>query len=359
MKVVISGGGTGGHLSPALALGEELKRMRPDAEFLFIGTKAGLDEQFLSRSGFRYELLDVGGVRGHGPRHAMASLGKMAAAIFKARALLKAQQPSLVVGVGGYASMPAAVAALTLGIPLVLMEQNTRPGLTNRVLARFARRICVAFEDSLPLLPQAKVQVTGNPVRFTPVHNSGPHPEIFSILVLGGSSGAHRLNLGALSAFKILNKDVIKLEIVHQTGADDEGLVRSGYQQAGVEARVIPFIYDMASAFAQADVVVTRAGAMTVSEIALAGRPAIFVPYPFHRDHQQDYNARTLERLGGALIISDDEALANNLAHAIRDLSGDRPRLQAMAQRTLNAAKPNAAATIARTCLEIVAAEVA
>jgi len=359
MKVVISGGGTGGHLSPALALGEELKRMRPDAEFLFVGTKTGLDEQFLSRSGFRYVLLDVGGVRGHGARDAIVSLGKMAAAIFKARALLKDHKPALVVGVGGYASMPAAVAALTLRIPLVLMEQNTRPGLTNRVLARFARRICVAFEDSLPLLPQAKVEVTGNPVRFTPVHNSGQHLEIFSILVLGGSSGAHRVNLGALSAFRILNKDVIKLEIVHQTGADDEVLVRSGYQQAGIEARVIPFIFDMASAFAQADVVVTRAGAMTVSEIALAGRPAIFVPYPFHRDHQQEYNARTLERLGGALIVADDETLAENLAHAIRDLAADRQRLQAMAQRTLKAAKPNAAATIARTCLEIVAAEAA
>ncbi len=359
MKVVISGGGTGGHLSPALALGEELKRMRPEAELLFIGTQAGLDQQFLSRSGFRYELLDVGGVRGRGPREALVSLRKMLTAIFKARALLKAYEPALVVGVGGYASMPAAVAALSLRIPLVLMEQNTRPGLTNRVLARFARRICVAFEDSLPLLPQAKVEVTGNPVRFTPVHKPVPHPEKFSILVLGGSSGAHRLNLGALSAFKILNKDVIKYTIVHQTGTDDEGLVRSGYQQDGIDAEVIPFIYDMGSAFADADLVVARAGAMTVSEIALAGRPAIFVPYPFHRDRQQEHNARTLERQGGALIVADDEALADNLARAIRDLSADRPRLQAMAQRALAAAKPDAAAAIARTCLAIVGAEAA
>ncbi len=209
--MVISGGGTGGHLSPALAVGETLRRMRPDLDLLFIGTKAGLDEQFLSRSGFRYQLLDVGGVRGRGARDAAVSIGKMAAAIFKARSLLKANRPALVVGVGGYASMPAAVAALSLGIPLLLMEQNTRPGLTNRILARFARRICVAFEDSLPLLPPAKVQVTGNPVRFIPVNNPYPQSEIFSILVLGGSSGAHRLNLAALSAFTILNKDVIKV----------------------------------------------------------------------------------------------------------------------------------------------------
>ncbi|HKD65507.1 MAG TPA: undecaprenyldiphospho-muramoylpentapeptide beta-N-acetylglucosaminyltransferase [Candidatus Binataceae bacterium] len=354
MKMVISGGGTGGHLSPALALGEELKRMRPDAELRFIGTSAGLDRQFLSRSGFPYELLDVGGVAGHSVREMPIALLKMVKATFRARALLKVWKPELVVGVGGYASMPAAVAALSLRIPLLLMEQNTRPGLTNRVLARFARRICVAFEDTLPLLPRSKVQLTGNPVRFTPVNKPHQQPGLFSILVLGGSSGAHRLNLGALKAFEILNKDVMKFQIVHQTGAADEGLVRSAYQQAGIEADVVSFIYTMAEAFAQADLVVARSGAMTVSEIALAGCPAIFVPYPFHRDRQQEHNARTLERQGGALIVPDDEKLGENLARAIRDLAADRPRLNAMAERAEHAAKPDAAAAIAKACLEIV-----
>ncbi len=353
MKVVISGGGTGGHLSPALALGEELKRMRPDAELLFIGTRTGLDQQFLSRSGFSYQLLDVGGVAGHGAREMPVALVKMVKAIVRARALLKAWAPDLVVGVGGYASMPAALGALTLRIPLLLMEQNTRPGLTNRVLARFARRICVAFEDSLPLLPRAKVQVTGNPVRFTPVNKLRPQSDFFSILVLGGSSGAHRLNLGTLKAFKILNKDVIKFRIIHQTGAADEGMVRNGYQQVGIEAEVAPFIYAMAEAFAQADLVVARAGAMTVSEIALAGRPAIFVPYPFHRDRQQEHNARTLERLGAALIVVDDEKLGDNLARTIHELASDPTRLRAMAERAARAAKPDAAADIAKACLQI------
>ncbi len=354
MKVVISGGGTGGHLSPALAVGEELKRMRPNAELLFIGTRAGLDQQFLSRSGFPYELLDVGGVAGHGAREVPVALVKMAKAILSARSLLKRWRPDLVVGVGGYASMPAGIAALTLRIPLLLMEQNTRPGLTNRVLAHFARRICVAFEDSLPLLPQAKVQLTGNPVRFTPVNKPCPQPGPFSIFVLGGSSGAHRLNVGALKALEILNKHVIKFRILHQTGAADESLVRNGYQQAGIEAEVVAFIYTMAEAFAQADLVVARAGAMTVSEIALAGRPAIFVPYPFHRDRQQEHNARTLERQGAALIVADDDHLAENLARAIRELIKDPARLHAMAERAARAAKPDAAAAIAKACLEIV-----
>ncbi len=354
MRVVISGGGTGGHLSPALAVGEELKRMRPDTELLFVGTKAGLDQQFLSRSGFAYELLDVGGVAGHGAREVPIALLKMAKAIIRARALLKSWGPELVVGVGGYASMPAAVGALSLRIPLLLMEQNTRPGLTNRVLARFARRICVAFEDSLPLLPQFKVQVTGNPVRFAPVHKLRPQADRFSILVLGGSSGAHRLNIGALKAFEILNKAVINLKIVHQTGTADEGLVRSGYQQAAIEAEVVPFIYAMAEAFAQADLVVARAGAMTVSEVALAGKPSVLVPYPFHRDRQQEHNARTLERQGAAIIVTDDDQLGDNLARVIRELINDRSRLESMAQAARRAAKPDAASAIARACLEIV-----
>jgi UDP-N-acetylglucosamine--N-acetylmuramyl-(pentapeptide) pyrophosphoryl-undecaprenol N-acetylglucosamine transferase len=359
MKVIISGGGTGGHLSPALALGEELRRMRPDCELLFIGTRAGLDEQFLSRSGFPYELFDVGGLMGHSPREALSAIAKMSGAILQARALLRVRRPNLVVGVGGYASMPAALAALTMRIPLLLMEQNTRPGLTNRVLSRFARRICVAFEESVPMLPAGKVQVTGNPVRFIPVNRPRPQPDQISILVLGGSSGAHRLNLGAQSAFTILNKDVIKFRLIHQTGAADEGLMRSAYQQAGVEAEVTPFIYNMADALAQADLVVARAGAMTVSEIALAGRPAIFVPYPFHRDHQQELNGRTLERRGAALIVPDDDRLADNLARAIRELAGDRPRMRLMAERAAAAAKPDAASAIARSCLEIAGAEAA
>jgi UDP-N-acetylglucosamine--N-acetylmuramyl-(pentapeptide) pyrophosphoryl-undecaprenol N-acetylglucosamine transferase len=355
MNMVISGGGTGGHLSPALALGEELRRMRPDCKLFYIGTASPLDELFLSRSGFPYKLLQVSGVMGHGRHDAVLAVGRLIRATFAARRLLEDQRPQVVVGVGGYASMPAALAALSLRIPLVLMEQNTRPGLTNRLLARFARRVCVAFDESARWLPAGKVEVTGNPIRFQPVNNPDPHPDKFSILVLGGSSGAHRLNIGAVEAFNILKKDVIKFEITHQTGVVDEGLVRTGYQQAGIDARVLPFIYeqDMAGALAQADLVVARAGAMTVCEVALAGRPAIFVPYPFHRDHQQEHNARNLERVGAALIVKDDNDLAQNLSRAVTALMHDRQRLSEMGRRARQASRPDAAARIARTCLSI------
>jgi len=355
MKMVISGGGTGGHLSPALALGEELRRIRPDCQLFYIGTATALDEMFLSRSGFPYRLLEVKGVMGHKGREMVAAAGKLLRATFLARHLLKEQRPQLVVGVGGYASMPAALAALSLRIPLVIMEQNTRPGLSNRILAHFARRVCVAFEESVRFLPAGKVEVTGNPIRFQPVNSLAPQRESFSILVLGGSSGAHRLNNGAVDAFKILKKDVIKFRITHQTGVADERLVRAGYQQAGIDAEIVPFIYeqDMATALAQADLVVARAGAMTVCEIALAGRPAVFVPYPFHRDHQQEHNARHLERAGAALIVKDDDNLAQNLSRIVAALMADRQRLAEMGQRARQAARPDAAARIARTCLQI------
>lgn len=351
--MVISGGGTGGHLSPALALGAQLKRMRPQCELLLIGTQTPLDEQFLARGGFPYRLLPGAGITGHNFRERLGALIKLSRATLAARRLLAQFKPALVVGVGGYASMPAGLAALSLRLPLVLMEQNTRPGLTNRLLARFAARICVAFEESLGRLPRGRVEVTGNPVRFQPINSPYRQPENFSILVLGGSSGAHRLNIGALFAFTSLRKAVINFTVVHQTGSADEGLVRSGYQQAGITARVIPFIDDMAAPLAAADLVVARAGAMTVSELALAGRPSILVPYPFHRDHQQEHNARTLERVGAAVIVPDDDHLGENLGRMLIELSADRARLVSMAQRALSAARPEAAQAIARTCLEI------
>ena len=190
----------------------------------------------------------------------------------------------VVVSVGGYASAPMAVAAIIGGTPLILMEQNTRPGLANRMLWRFARKVCVGFADAADAFNDAKIEVTGNPVRFSKY----PHPAQrragpLQILVLGGSSGAaHRLNLGVLSALKILHENPMRVAIIHQTGEADARLVEA-YRALGGEAKVVPFIDDIAAALDWADLIIARAGAMTVSEIALAGRPAVFIPYPFHR----------------------------------------------------------------------------
>ncbi len=358
MKTIIAGGGTGGHLFPAVALGEELKRERPDADVLHVGTVNGLEATWLPQSGLKYELFPVRGLRGKDPLTRLRALAEFFTAVRRAHALLKRFDADLVVSAGGYASAPMAMAAIISRVPLVLMEQNTRPGLSNRMLWRFARKICVGFAETAAFFDTSRVEVTGNPVRLRFIPGPLRKTSVpLQILVLGGSSGAHRLNLGVLNAFTILEKSVIKLQVVHQTGEADVKLVTDGYRGLGSAAKVIPFIDDMAKALDCADLVVARSGAMTVSEIALAGRAAIFVPYPFHRDRQQELNARVIERLGGAIIVNDDDSLGENLAAALREFADNPSRLIEMGRKANRAAKPDAAARIARVCFEIAGME--
>lgn len=353
MKVIIAGGGTGGHLFPAVAVGEAMMRERPGTEVLFVGTTAGLEARWMPRSRLRYELFQVHGLRGHSPVERLRAVGEFVAALKQARGLLASFDADLVLGAGGYASAPMAMAAIMARRPLVLMEQNTRLGLSNRMLWRFATKVCVGFDEVLPALNSPRVVVTGNPVRF----NIEPSPfkvhDPLQILVLGGSTGAHRLNEGVINALRNLRESVIKIALVHQTGEADVGLVKGGYAALGCQAQVVPFIDDMATALARADLFVARAGAMTVSEIALAGRPAVFVPYPFHRDRQQELNARVLERRGAATIVADDDQLGEKLAATLRELLADPARLVRMAAQARTAAKPDAARTIAQLCFEV------
>jgi UDP-N-acetylglucosamine--N-acetylmuramyl-(pentapeptide) pyrophosphoryl-undecaprenol N-acetylglucosamine transferase len=353
MKVIIAGGGTGGHLFPAVAVGEAMIRERPGTDVLFVGTTAGLEARWMPRSGLRYELFEVHGLRGHNLVERVRAIGEFVAALRRARGLLRSFGADLVVGAGGYASAPMAMAALMACTPLVLMEENTRPGLSNRMLWRFARKVCVGFDEAVPFFNSPKVVISGNPVRF----NIEPSPlrlhEPLQILVLGGSTGAHRLNEGVVNALRNLRETVIKFTLVHQTGEADVGLVKGGYAALGCRAHVVPFIDDMAAALARADLVVARSGAMTVSEVALAGRPAVFVPYPFHRDRQQELNAQVLKGRGAAVIVADDERLGENLAAALRELIADPARLARMGAEARTAAKPDAARIIAQLCFEL------
>lgn len=350
MKVIIAGGGTGGHLFPAVAVGAEIRRQSPDSAVLYVGATNGLEARWLPRNGLPYELLQVRGWTGKDRLTRLRAAGEFAAAVKRARRVLRDYGANLVVGAGGYASAPVALAAILMRVPLILMEQNVRPGLANRILWRLAQRVCVGFADAAAAFSPAKAVVTGNPVRFElPVKVAGYPSDPLQIVVLGGSSGAHRLNIGVLKAFKICAKSVIKL--IHQTGEADVGMVKEGYQALGQPATVVAFIDDMAGALGAADLVVARSGAMTVSEVALAGCPAIFVPYPFHRDRQQELNARVIERRGGARIVADDEQLGENLAKVLDELTANRARLYAMGGCAAAAAMPQAAEKIAALCL--------
>lgn len=353
-KAIITGGGTGGHLFPAVAVGEEMRRTRPETEVLFVGAANGIEAKWFPQSGLHYELFEVHGFTGKSPLTCLRALREFLQALSRARRLIRSFGADVVVSAGGYASAPMAVAAIIGGTPLILMEQNTRPGLANRMLWRFARKVCVGFADAADAFSDAKIEVTGNPVRFSKMPQPARrHAGPLQILVLGGSSGAHRLNLGVLSALKILHENPMRVAIIHQTGEADARLVEEAYRALGGEARVVPFIDDIAAALDWADLIIARAGAMTVSEIALAGRPAVFIPYPFHRDHQQEHNARVLVRVGGALIVADDEHLGENLAQTLQPLSVRPECLQEMGHRAYQASIGDAAGRIARLCFQI------
>jgi UDP-N-acetylglucosamine--N-acetylmuramyl-(pentapeptide) pyrophosphoryl-undecaprenol N-acetylglucosamine transferase len=354
LKVIITGGGTGGHLFPAVAVGEELQRECSDAEVLFVGTTNGIEAKWFPRRGLRYELLAVRGFTGKSLMMRLRAAHEFLRSLKRASGLLRSFGADLVISSGGYASAPMAVAAIMSRTPLMLMEQNALPGLANRVLSRFARKICVGFSDAARAFDPRTVEITGNPVRFSrmPIAVRRPAGPI-QILVLGGSSGAHRLNLGVLKAFKILRESVIKWSVTHQTGEADAGLVEEGYRALGRQAKVYSFIDDIADALDRADLVVARAGAMTVSEIALAGRPAVFVPYPFHHDRQQEHNARVLARTGGAVVVADDEHLGENVARVLQRLGGNLECLQQMGRRAYQASMPDAASRIVHSCFQI------
>jgi UDP-N-acetylglucosamine--N-acetylmuramyl-(pentapeptide) pyrophosphoryl-undecaprenol N-acetylglucosamine transferase len=356
MKVIIAGGGTGGHLFPAVALGEELVRERPGTEVLYVGTRYGFEAKWLPKTHYRYELYDVHGLLGgRGAIARVKSIAELARAIVLARATLRRFGADLVVTAGGYASAPMGLAAIVSRTPLVLMEQNTTPGFSNRMLWRFADRICVGFTDSAAHFSPAKAVVTGIPVRYQARADQRPISDSpIQILVLGASTGAHRLNIGVLKAFKIWANSVINFEVVHQTGEADEELVRAEYRNLPLKADVTSFIDDVPGALSRSDLVVARSGGGTVTDVALAARPAIFVPYPFHRDRQQFHNARVLERAGGAVIINDDDHLAENLAREIPRLISNRALLREIGEKAHSAVPIDAAQRIARVCFAIV-----
>jgi UDP-N-acetylglucosamine--N-acetylmuramyl-(pentapeptide) pyrophosphoryl-undecaprenol N-acetylglucosamine transferase len=354
VKAIISGGGTGGHLFPAVAVGEEMRRECPSAEVLFVGATNGIEARWFPHSGLRYELFPVRGFTGKSPTMRLRAVHEFLTAVGRARKLLGRFGPDVVVSAGGYASAPIAVAAIIGRRPLVLMEQNTRPGLANRLLWRFARKVCVGFAEAAAALDRSKVVVTGNPVRFSRIPQAPARPSNpIRMLILGGSSGAHRLNLGVLKALEILSREHTHFSIIHQSGEADSGSVEEAYRALGCDARVEPFIDDIAEALDGADLVIARSGAMTVSEIALAGRAAVFVPYPFHRDQQQMHNAQIIARLKGAVIVADDQQLGDHLAQALQQFYARPECLQEMGRRAHQAAMPNAAKRIAELCFEV------
>jgi len=328
MKVIIAGGGTGGHLFPGVAVAREIQRRDSASKILFVGAEQGIEARIVPKEGFELRTLPVGGIKGLGITRQVRNLIGMASGIFKAKAILQEFKPDVVIGVGGYASFPMLCAATVGGYPRVIMEQNAIPGLANRVLGRWVNFAAVTDARTQSFFGKRAV-VTGNPVR--PEFKTIPpktHMAPYTILIFGGSQGAQSINRAVLEALDSLADWKDRIRFVHQTGERQLQDVQQAYAAKGFQADVRSFFNNFHQQYAEADLIVSRSGATTVAEIKAAGRAAILVPFPFAADDHQTKNARAMVDENAALLISNADLTGKHLADAIRGLLADPHRLQ-------------------------------
>ncbi|HET8552683.1 MAG TPA: undecaprenyldiphospho-muramoylpentapeptide beta-N-acetylglucosaminyltransferase [Gammaproteobacteria bacterium] len=353
MKVLIMAGGTGGHVFPALAAAEELRR--DGCEIAWMGTHRGLEARLVPAAGIPMHWIGVGGLRGKGWATRLAAPLVLARAISGALAIIRKVRPAVVLGMGGFASGPGGIAAWLTRRPLVIHEQNAVPGLTNRVLARFATTVLEAFPGSFPPIRHARH--IGNPVRAdfaalpAPAARFAGRSGRIRLLVFGGSQGAAILNETVPRALALLPAEV-RPEVWHQAGERHLEAARAAYAAAGVEARVEAFVDDVAAAYGWADVAVCRAGALTVAELAAAGLGAVLVPFAAAVDDHQTRNAEHLVSHDAAVMVPQSEMTADTLVAALRELVADRARLLRMAEAAHGLARPHAARELAQACLD-------
>ena len=353
MRVLLAGGGTGGHLFPGLAVAREFQRREPQSEILFVGTAQGIEFRVLPKENFKLETLTVRGIKGRGLHGWLDAAWGVPASLLRSLTILKSFRPDCVIGLGGYASGPVLLAAKLAGRRSAIMEQNLRPGFTNKLLGRLVDRVFTSYRQSREFFPGARVVETGNPVRWRTLP-SVTKSEKFSLLVFGGSAGARRINYAVVEALKNLADLKDEIVITHQTGTLDLTAMQQAYASLPVEALVTPFIDAMDKAYARADLVICRSGATTVAELTAFGKPAILVPYPFAiYDHQRG-NALALQEQGAAEMILDQELNGQVLAEKIRGYFVDRSRLARMAAAARAAGRPEAAAHIVDECYALV-----
>jgi UDP-N-acetylglucosamine--N-acetylmuramyl-(pentapeptide) pyrophosphoryl-undecaprenol N-acetylglucosamine transferase len=352
--VMVMAGGTGGHLFPALAVADWLKLH--GCRITWLGSRTGMENRLIPGYGYPLETLDVKGVRGSGLKRRLGAPFTTTKALWQANRILSRTRPNLVLGMGGFATGPGGVAARLMRIPLVIQEQNAIPGLTNRLLVRFATKVFEAFPGSFGA--EALAETVGNPVRQDILSIENPKIRFsqregrIRLLVLGGSLGAQVLNQCVPEALSLM-PETARPQVRHQAGEKLLVETIARYREMGVEAQVTAFVTDMAEAYAWADLVICRAGALTVSELAAAGLGAVLVPYPYAVDDHQTRNARFLVEADAAHLIPQPSLDGPNMARLLDSLSADRSRLMAMAMAARSLAKPDAAAQVGGYCLEV------
>jgi UDP-N-acetylglucosamine--N-acetylmuramyl-(pentapeptide) pyrophosphoryl-undecaprenol N-acetylglucosamine transferase len=342
MKFLMAGGGTGGHVIPALAVARELKRRGHEA--LFVGTEAGLEAKLVPEAGFPIEFISIGGLNRVGVARMVRTLVELPLATLGVLASLGRWRPDAVFGMGGYAAGPVMMAAWLRRIPLVLMEPNAVPGFTNRKMAKRVARALVNFQETAKYFPPGRAEVTGVPVRpeFFALPPK-PRDKVFTVLITGGSRGSRTLNNAARESWPLFREADFPVRLLHQTGPATHQELARDFAASGLEGDVVPFIEAMPAAFAAADLVICRSGAGAVAEIAAAGKPAVLVPFPFAADDHQTRNAELLARAGAARMVPDSECSGRRLFDEVRDLACAPAALESLGKAARSFARPGAA----------------
>lgn len=356
MRVLIAGGGTGGHLFPGIALAEELVTRHHKNEVVFVGTDRGLEARVVPAAGFKLETIKARGLKGMGPVRLVKALFALPVAFLQSWWVLRRHRPDVVVGVGGYSSGPVVLAAWLQRIPTALQEQNALPGITNKILGHFVRVAFISFEEARRFFPRGRTQLIGNPIRRALMDNylrSSVAHEKFTLLVFGGSLGARAINQRMLEALDYLSDLKGEIHIVHQTGKNDTEAIRKAYQEKGFSAEVLEFIDDMSKAYARAELVICRAGATTLSELTVCKKASILIPFPYAADDHQTKNAQALVDAGAALMFRESELTGEKLAQQIRALKQEPARLKRMEKQAALLGRPEAAKELADVCVQL------
>jgi UDP-N-acetylglucosamine--N-acetylmuramyl-(pentapeptide) pyrophosphoryl-undecaprenol N-acetylglucosamine transferase len=356
MRLLIAGGGTGGHVFPALAIARAVMDEDPQAKILFVGTRHGIEARILPDTDYDIRYITTRGLRKTGLLNNVFGLLELPLGMMQSVSVIREFKPGFVLGVGGYASGPTLLAAVLLRIPNAIQEQNSVMGTTNRILSRFVDKIFISWEKTDPSTPHQKTIFAGNPIRADLLQESGPdeNHERFNILVFGGSRGARSLNLSIAANLDLLAPLADRINVLHQTGEGAAEEIKGAYDRAGIKADVREFIHEMGPAYQWADMVVCRSGASTLAELTALGKPAIVIPYPYAIGDHQARNARVLESGGAVRVVLDRELSNGTLVKEIKALAENPDLLLDMARKSREFGRPDAARSIA---LEILRSE--
>jgi UDP-N-acetylglucosamine--N-acetylmuramyl-(pentapeptide) pyrophosphoryl-undecaprenol N-acetylglucosamine transferase len=354
MKIIIAGGGTGGHLFPGIAVAEEFMRRDGSCRIIFAGTRHGIEARVIPREGYQIRFLKAEGLVGRSIFRKVKAVLLFCMSLFQSYKIISGEQPDIVIGVGGYASAGVVFIAHFMGVPAMIMEQNSVPGRANRFLGRFADAIAVTYQESVSYFDRGKIHLTGNPVRRN-IRTKAPAEAVsvyracrtgFNILVFGGSQGSGAINRAVTETLHYLLDLRQNIGFIHQTGEKDLKAMADAYHQLGFKCIVKPFIYSMSEAYAAADMVICRAGATTLSELTVTGKAAVLIPYPYAAANHQESNARKLEDMGAAMVITERQLTGETLAKAIRELYENSGRRAHMQKASIAVGRPYAAEKI-------------